>query len=115
MSQGATAAVTTAAELESKLRKPSSRRIRSWPRPHVRHGHEPDAERTCDDPWAWGSGSGRRAGPRGVLLRLWRSSGHPSDARRETALVPRGLVAMDDLLVDHAVDDRNGNGVALLR
>src|SRR5262245_10747797 len=41
-------------------------------------------------------------------------SGHPSNARRETALVPGGLVAMDDLLVDHAVDDRNGSGVALL-
>ena len=39
-------------------------------------------------------------------------SGHCANARSETALVPIGLVAMNDLLVHQGVDDRNGLAVA---
>ena len=41
-----------------------------------------------------------------------RGLGHCADARGEPALVPVGLVAMNDLLVDQRVDDRDGLAVA---
>ncbi len=80
--------------------------------------HRAVANKTQNERAATGRSTAQNGATRGAARRFAASlafiSGHASDACRETALVPGGLVAMDDLLVDHRVDDRDGYCVALL-